>query len=46
MGQTKLYYHPPPPTTTHHQPKYINHDLTPPTNSQNLFHKKPIYKNL
>ena len=43
----------PPPTATHHQPKYIHHQPRcihqhppPPTNSQNHFFKKPIYKNL
>ena len=47
----KIY--PPPPTTTHQRPKYIHHHPPPakiypppPTNSQNLFFKKPVYKNL
>ena len=50
LPQAKIY--PPPPTTsqnisttTHHQPKYIHHHSPPPTDSQNLFYKKPIYKN-
>ena len=40
----KIY--PPPPTTTRHQPRYIHQHPPTPTNSQNLFYKKPIYKNL
>ena len=46
MGQTKLCHHPPPSTTTLHQPKYIYHHSPPATDSQNLFNKKPIYRNL
>ena len=40
----KIY--PPPLTTTYHQPIYIHQHPPPPTNSQSLFYKKPIYKNL
>ena len=42
--QPKYIHHQ--PLTTHHQPRYIHQHLPPPTNSQNLFFKKPIYKNL
>ena len=48
----KIY--PPPPTASHHQqkyihylqPKYIHQHPPPATESQNLFYKKPIYRNL
>ena len=50
---TTSHHHPPPakiylppPTTTRHQPRYIHQHPPTPTNSQNLFYKKPIYKNL
>ena len=53
ISTTTTHHHPPRPTTsqnistiTHHQPKYIHHQLLPPTDSQNFFHKKSIYKNL
>ena len=40
----KIY--PPQPTTTHHNPRYIHQHPPPPTNSQNLFYKKPFIRNL
>ena len=40
----KIY--PPQLTTTHHQPKYIHHYSPQPTDIQNFFYKKSIYKNL
>ena len=40
----KIY--PPQLTTTHHQPKYIHHHSLQPTDIQNFFYKKSIYKNL